>query len=183
MLLYVLNVRNFVNIHPFETLALPNGAKLLFTPCPGIKAVSLEQSLLQLKQQSVSMLLTLMFDKEMVENNAIRLPQLCNIYKIPWLQLPIIDDEAPQEPFNQAWQKNKDLILNEINNQGVVAIHCKGGTGRTGTVIALLLLQLGWQVDKIQQEVQKLKPQALRIQKQIDYLNSQLISSEQQFSL
>ncbi|TWX67265.1 protein phosphatase [Colwellia demingiae] len=170
-----------MNIHPFETLALSNGAKLLFTPCPGTKAVNLEQSILQLKQQGVSMLLTLMFDKEMLENNAIKLPLLCHKYKIQWLQLPIIDDEAPQEAFHQEWQKKKDRILNEIKNRGVVAVHCKGGTGRTGTVISLLLLQLGWSADEIKQEVQLIKPKALRIQKQINYLNSQLKNSADKF--
>lgn len=170
------------NAHPFETLVLPNGAKLLFTPCPGTKSASLEESLLQLKQQGVSLLLTLMFDKEMVENNIIKLPQLCKIYQIQWLQLPIVDDEAPQEAFQQQWQKNKRLILNEIASKGVVAVHCKGGTGRTGTVISLLLLQLGWSVKKIKQEVQAVQPKSLRIQKQIDYLNSQLISTAEQFS-
>lgn len=170
-----------MNTHPFETLTLSSGAKLIFTPCPGTKSVSLEKSMNQLKQQGVSMLITLMFDKELVESNAVKIPQFCQILKIQWLQLPIIDDEAPQDAFEQQWQKNKALILNEINNKGVVAVHCKGGTGRTGTVITLLLLHLGWSVDKIKQEVQKLKPKALRIQKQIDYLNSQLINSEQQF--
>jgi len=168
-----------VNHHPFDTLALPNGAKLLFTPCPGTKDASLEESVQQLKQQGVSMLLTLMFDKEMVENNAMQLPQLCKLNQLQWLQLPIIDDEAPQAAFSSQWQINKALILNEIDNKGVVAVHCKGGTGRTGTVISLILLQLGWSLDKIKQEVQAVKPKALRIQKQIDYLNRQLLSSDE----
>ncbi len=167
-----------MNLHPFETLTLPNGAKLLFTPCPGTKGASLEESVQQLKQQGVSKLLTLMFDKEMVENNAIELPNLCKIYKLQWLQLPIVDDEAPQEEFAVQWQRSKALILNEINNRGVVAVQSKGGTGRTGTVISLILLHLGWPLDKIIQEVQTLKPKALRIPKQIDYLNSQQVSSD-----
>lgn len=167
--------------HPFETLILANGAKLMFTPCPGTQSVSLDKSMSQLKEQGVSMLLTLMFDKEMVENDVIKIPQLCKTLKIEWLQLPIVDDEAPQEAFEQQWLNNKALILNEINNQGVIAVHCKGGTGRTGTVISLILLQLGWSVDKIKQEVQALKPKALRIQKQIDYLNSTLANSKVMF--
>ena len=114
----------------------------MFTPCPGTKSVSLDKSMSQLKEQGVSMLLTLMFDKEMVENDVIKIPQLCKTLKIEWLQLPIVDDEAPQEAFEQQWLNNKALILNDINNQGVVAVHCKGGTGRTGTVISLILLQL-----------------------------------------
>lgn len=168
--------------HPFETLLLPNGAKLLFTPCPGTKSVGLEESMAQLKQAGVTMLLTLMFDAEMSANDITTLPQLCNSMQIAWLQLPIVDDEAPQAPFKEQWQLNKDLILEEINNEGVVAVHCKGGTGRTGTVISLILLALGWSAIKIQQEVQVLKPKALRIQKQIDYLNRQLAGSAGKFS-
>ena len=174
-------MRNLVSLHPFETLELSNGAKLLFTPCPGTKTVNLEESMRQLKQQGVSMLLTLMFCKEMIENDIAMLPELCDALQIQWLQLPIVDDEAPQEAFQRRWSKYKQLILDEINNKGVVAVHCKGGTGRTGTVISLLLLQLGWSADEIKQEVQTLKPKALRIQKQIDYLNSTLISSEELF--
>ena len=166
-----------MNNHPFETLTLPNGAKVLFTPCPGTKSVSLDKSMCQLKQQGVSMLLTLMFDKEMVENNVIKIPQLCRTLQIQWLQLPIIDDEAPSRAFESQWERHKPIILNELKNKGVVAVHCKGGTGRTGTVIALLLLELGWSASEIIKEVQSVRPKALRIKKQLDYLNSQLANT------
>jgi protein-tyrosine phosphatase len=161
-----------VNKHPFETLALENGAKLIFTPCPGTKLVSLEASIKQLKQHGTSMLITLMFDEEMASNNVLSLPELCNQHQISWLQLPIVDDEAPSDKFESQWEKHKSAILNELNNKGVVAIHCKGGTGRTGTVIALLLLALGWPLNKIIKEVQGVKPNALKIKKQLDYLHS-----------
>ena len=164
-----------MNKHPFETITLDNGAKLLFTPCPGTKLVGLEESILQLKENGTSMLITLMFDEEMASNKVISLPELCHEHQVSWLQLPIIDDEAPSESFESQWEKHKPTILSELNNKGVVAIHCKGGTGRTGTVITLLLLALGWPVDKIVKEVQSVKPKALRIRKQLDYLNNQLI--------
>jgi protein-tyrosine phosphatase len=167
-----------VNKHPFEILALENGSKLIFTPCPGTKLVSLEESIRQLKDSGTSMLITLMFDEEMASNKVISLPELCLQHQIKWLQLPIIDDEAPSNAFEYEWQKYKPMILEQLNNKGVVAIHCKGGTGRTGTVIALLLLALGWPVDKIVKNVQGVKPKALRIKKQLDYLNKQLVNSE-----
>jgi len=170
-----------VNQHPFETLNLPNGAKLIFTPCPGTKSINLIDSIVQFKQQGVSMLITLMFDREMTENKVTNLPQLCEAHQIKWLQLPIVDDEAPQNEFEHQWKKHKPTILEEINNKGVVAVHCKGGTGRTGTVISLLLLQLDWTVDKIKQEVQTLKPKALQLEKQKDYLNRTLMSFEEKF--
>jgi protein-tyrosine phosphatase len=162
-----------VNKHPFEILALENGAKLIFTPCPGTKLVSLEASIKQLKQHGTSMLITLMFDEEMASNDVLSLPELCNQHQVSWLQLPIVDDEAPSDKFESQWEKHKPAILNELNNKGVVAIHCKGGTGRTGTVIALLLLALGWPINKIIKAVQGVKPNALKIKKQLDYLRSQ----------
>ncbi len=171
-----------MNKHPIETIVLPNGATLIFTPCPGTKSVGLNDTLEQFQQQGVSMLLTLMFDNEMAANDVMKLPELCLKFQIKWLQLPIVDDEAPKQKFEQRWQRYKQLILHEIKNRGNVAVHCKGGTGRTGTVISLLLLELGWPVHKIKQEVQRVKPQALTIQKQIYYLNSQVTGSDEQFS-
>ncbi|MFB0980804.1 MAG: tyrosine-protein phosphatase [Alteromonadaceae bacterium] len=170
-----------MNKHPFETLTLENGAKLIFTPCPGTKLVGLEASIEQLKAKGTSMLITLMFDEEMATNDLLSLPHLCHQQQVNWLQLPIVDDEAPSELFESQWEKYKPTILNELNNKGVVAIHCKGGTGRTGTVIALLLLALGWPVDKIVREVQCVKPKALRIKKQLNYLNNQLVNLDMLF--
>ena len=170
-----------VNIHPFEILALDNGAKLIFTPCPGTKSVSLENSIIQLKQNQTSMLITLMADEEMVANDVLALPDICQKHKITWLRLPIVDDEAPASAFELQWVKHKQTILEEINNQGVVVIHCKGGTGRTGTVIAMLLLHLGWSVSQIVKEVQAIKPKALKIQAQLDYLNTLLSYSVNKF--
>ncbi|OUS29867.1 protein phosphatase [Thalassotalea sp. 42_200_T64] len=170
-----------MNTHPFETLALDNGAKLIFTPCPGTKSASLEDSILQLKQNQTSMLITLMADKEMVANNVLALPDICHQHQITWLRLPIVDDQAPEKAFELQWMKHKQSILDEINNQGVVAVHCKGGTGRTGTVIAMILLQLGWSVIKIVAEVQAIKPKALKIQAQLDYLNAQLKHAKDRF--
>ncbi|WNC71742.1 protein-tyrosine phosphatase family protein [Thalassotalea psychrophila] len=166
-----------MKIHPFQILALPNGAKLIFTPCPGTKLVSLEDSILQLKKNQTSMLITLMPEEEMVANDVIALPSICHKHQITWLQLPIVDDEAPASAFELQWLKHKQSILDEIVNQGVVAVHCKGGTGRTGTVISMLLLQLGWSVCKIVSEVQAIKPKALKIQAQLDYLNTQLVNT------
>ncbi|MDX2370151.1 MAG: tyrosine-protein phosphatase [Colwellia sp.] len=163
-----------MNKHPFEILALANGAKLLFTPCPGTKSVNLEASIKQLKQNGTSMLITLMFDEEMAANEVLSLPKTCHQHQISWLQLPIIDDEAPNEAFEYQWEKHKATILNELKNKGVVAIHCKGGTGRTGTVIALILLALGWPVNKIIEEVQRFRHKALIFNKQLYFLNSLL---------
>jgi len=48
--------------HPFDILALENGAQLIFTPCPGTKEVILSGSISTLKDAGTNMLITLMFD-------------------------------------------------------------------------------------------------------------------------
>lgn len=50
--------------HPFDILALENGAQLIFPPpCPGTKEAILVESISTLKQAGTGMLITLMFDE------------------------------------------------------------------------------------------------------------------------
>ncbi|WP_283709477.1 tyrosine-protein phosphatase [Pseudoalteromonas prydzensis] len=163
-----------MQLHPYDTLTLDNGAKLIFTPCPGSKEASLEESVLTLKQAGTSMLLTLMYDHEIAENNIEQLPTICAEHNIAWLQLPILDDEAPAQEFEAQWALHKDAIINAINNQQTIVVHCKGGTGRTGLVIALILLAYGCPSASIVEQVQLIRPKALINTHQLNYFNSQL---------
>ena len=153
---------------------MENGAQLIFTPCPGTKDASLEESIVDLKKAGTNILITLMFDEEMANNNAESLPSVCANHEITWIQLPISDDAAPNEIFESQWQENKNAILDVINNQGSVAVHCKGGSGRTGLAIAIILLAYGWSAEKIIFEIQKLRPKALKHPVQLDYFKSYL---------
>lgn len=161
-----------LNTHPFDALTLDNGAQLIFTPCPGTKDANLTDSISTLKQAGTNMLLTLMFDAEMKKNKVTTMPDECEQQGITWLQLPILDDAAPSEPFEQQWQLQKQNILKVINNKGTIAVHCKGGTGRTGLVIGLILLAYGWPADKVIAQVQNIRPKALINPLQLNYFNS-----------
>ncbi|MBU2926505.1 tyrosine-protein phosphatase [Colwellia sp. 4_MG-2023] len=158
--------------HPFDTLPLDNGAQLIFTPCPGTKEADLVASIATLKNAGTNLLITLMFDEEMERNAVLSLPEECNKQGIQWLQLPILDDAEPNQAFETQWQVHKANIIKIINNKGVIAVHCKGGSGRTGLVIGLILLALGWSHEKIISEVQKLRPTSLKNLKQLNYFNS-----------
>lgn len=160
--------------HPFDILTLENGAQLIFTPCPGTKEAPLDEAVATLKQAGTNMLVTLMFNEEMVKHNATDLPSQCAAQNIKWLQLPILDDAAPSEAFESQWQDNKDDIISVINNKGTIAVHCKGGSGRTGLVIGLILLAYGWSGDKVIKAVQELRPKALKNPMQLDYFNTYL---------
>jgi len=160
--------------HPYDVLTLENGAKIIFTPCPGTKEATLIESILTLKEAGSSMLITLMFDEEMAINNADSLPSECDKQNIKWIQLPILDDAAPNAEFESQWKIQKANILEVINNQGTIAVHCKGGSGRTGLVIGLILLAFGWTAEKTIQEVQRIRPKALKHPVQLNYFNTYL---------
>lgn len=158
--------------HPFDTLTLDNGAKFIFTPCPGTKGVSLEDSVAQLKEAGAFAILTLMYDEEMLKHNAQSLPDTCKANEIEWYQLPISDDEAPNQDFELPFKQHLSRLKQVLTEKGTIAVHCKGGSGRTGLVIALLMLELGLDKSFVAEQVKSVRPHALTKAAQLAYFNS-----------
>ncbi|WP_404338791.1 tyrosine-protein phosphatase [Pseudoalteromonas mariniglutinosa] len=156
---------------PMDKLPLNNGATLLFTPCPGSKDVPLEQSVVQLKDAGSNAIITLMYDNDMANNGIQDLALLCKKHDLAWFQLPIYDDAAPNSDFLAAWQTHLADILAILKKQGTVAVHCKGGTGRTGLVIGLLMLELGYDKVTAKRLVQGIRSKSLVIPAQVTYFN------------
>ncbi|ESP92227.1 MULTISPECIES: dual specificity protein phosphatase family protein [Pseudoalteromonas] len=148
--------------HPFDKLALNNGGTFIFTPCPGTKEVPLIEAVEQLKCASVQAVVTLMYDNEMEKNGAQGLPLACEKLALQWFQLPLPDDDAPNQDFTDAFNTHVNAILSIVEQKGTVAVHCKGGSGRTGLVIALLMKRLGYDHQAIIEQVQLLRPKALK---------------------
>lgn len=158
--------------HPYDKLTLDNGASFIFTPCPGTKDVKLETSISQLKSAGAQVILTLMYDSEMEKLGAELLPSVCDDMGVKWFQLPILDDDAPNNDFEEAFHNHQDEIINTLSNQGTVAVHCKGGSGRTGLVIGLLMTKLGYEKTDVINQVQKIRPKALNNPIQLSYFNN-----------
>jgi len=62
-------------------------------------------------------------------------------------------------------------VLAILRNQGTVAVHCKGGSGRTGLVIGILMYELGYNKTNIINQVQKVRPKALSNPVQRSFFN------------
>ena len=161
-----------MNTHPFDALVLENGAKLIFTPCPGTKEADLADSVATLKAAGASNIISLMFDKELAENNAASLADVCESQQVNWFQLPIADDKGPDHHFEKAWQQSRSQFVDVINRGDAIAVHCKGGSGRTGLVIGLILLAAGWPADEVVSAVQEIRPKALKNVTQRNYFDS-----------
>ncbi|NMF48695.1 protein phosphatase [Pseudoalteromonas arctica] len=161
-----------MSAHPYDVLSLNNGANIIFTPCPSTKTQNLEDSIATLKAAGTNILLSLMPQKELEKNNVETINSECNKHDITWFHLPINDDEAPKQPFTSSWNTHKTDILQAIQHKQTIAIHCKGGTGRTGLVAALILNSAGYTKEEVYNLVQGIRPKALTIKLQKEYFNN-----------
>ena len=156
--------------HPFDILNSKIDASLIFTPCPGIKETTLEDAVLTLKEAGAAAIITLMPEAEMEKFDAQSLPEICQQNGVLWFHLPIEDDSVPSDDFHAIFKKQKPLILEALEQNQKIAIHCRGGSGRTGFMGAILLLELGLDWGTVLEEVLSLRPKALQKQAQLEYL-------------
>ncbi len=159
--------------HPtWELNIADNNGALLLTPCPGTKGTELKAALEQLKAQGVEALVTALSYEEMENAGVGELPALSEALGMAWFYHPIEDDCAPGDDFAARWQESSPHLQALLDQGSKVALHCMGGSGRTGLLAAHILLQRGWQLDRIKSEVKALRPGAFSKQVQIDYINA-----------
>lgn len=150
--------------HPSDLLPLnPTGAGLLLTPCPGTQGVAVATALDQLRAAGAEAVITLMPETEMARHGVMDLAQLCAQRGLRWFHLPIEDDHAPEEAFDQAWRTQGADVHRLLDTGRVIAVHCKGGSGRTGLMAAQILLERGWSRDQATAAVKALRPHALSL--------------------
>ena len=156
--------------HPFDVLPLPTNGRLIFTPCPGTKGVALQASIDQLKHAGAAAVITMMPDDELQEIGVVELPDSVNRTGMQWFQLPVEDDAAPTETFQQCWQENRSQIRTLLDSGETIAVHCRGGSGRTGFMVALILREMGMDGAQADALVKSLRPKALTLPAHTDYL-------------
>ncbi len=155
--------------HPTWQLELESGA-LVLTPCPGTKEVALQASLEQLKAQGVQAVVTALDNAELASKNVAELGEITQQLGMKWFQIEIEDDCAPDDTFAAKWQQASPELHAILAQGGKVAMHCMGGSGRTGLFAAHLLLEKEWALEDIVREVQALRPGAFTKPVQLEYI-------------
>lgn len=160
-------------IHPTFPLAIENtAAELILMPCPGTKELGVKETLAQLKKQKVDAVLTLMTSSELAKFSLSDLGISVKSLGISWFHLPIVDDHAPESEFLTLWETAGPAVHRLLEQGKKVAIHCKGGTGRTGIVAAQILLERGDNLEKIMKRIKKRRPKAFTLAVHQQYLTT-----------
>lgn len=146
--------------HPMTTVPVSKGVMIL-TPCPGTKDVDLYASLEQLKDAGASALITLMSDDELNDSGVADITTACSKQGVDWFQFPITDGASPGSGFHKEWDSHKQLFIDLLASGGGVAIHCKGGSGRTGLIGCQLLIETGVSLLDSYDQIRSVRPKAL----------------------
>ena len=150
--------------HPFWSLEVPRlDGQLLLTPCPGTQQVPPEQVLDQLQLAGAHGVISLMTEAELASVGLERLGPQLDARGMSWFHLPIEDDEAPDAAFEQAWQLALPRLIALLRDGKQLAIHCKGGSGRTGLVAAALLMTLGQSQQEAMAAIRAKRPRAFTL--------------------
>ncbi|WP_410499097.1 cyclin-dependent kinase inhibitor 3 family protein [Chitinibacter sp. S2-10] len=158
--------------HPYDILPLAEGGGLIFTPCPGTKDADLRRALQDLHAAGASAVITLMPSHELQENKVADLPAVCAELGMAWFHFPVEDDAAPDAEFASQWALHSTDILQMLAAGKTIAVHCKGGSGRTGLMIAKLLLERGLDAEAAISAVQKIRPRSFSVSSHREYLLS-----------
>ena len=105
------------------------------------------------------------------QNEIDLLPEECQLLGLEWFHLPVEDDEAPSEPFAAAWEAHRERLKELVMTGKTIAIHCKGGSGRTGLFAARLMIECGIPVQEAVSQVQALRPRAIQNPAHVGYIN------------
>ncbi len=89
------------------------------------------------------------------------LPRAVTQRGMHWMHLPIEDCTAPSGAFELAWRGAGPQLRRLLRRGGRVLVHCRGGLGRTGTVAARLLVELGIEPERALEAVRGVRPGAV----------------------
>ena len=106
---------------------------------------------------------------------------------LQWLHLPIKDVSVPDEQFEILWDESVASIYRRLDQGEKVLVHCRGGLGRTGLIVARLLMAYGTSVNDAIKQVRGARAGTIETTEQEAYVQSlpvgihQIITTEERF--
>jgi protein-tyrosine phosphatase len=169
--------------HPLQIAAVsaPGGGIVGVTFCPGkcqphamtgTWRRDLELDLKIIKAWGGGVVVTLVTSAELAELKVAHIGEAAEALGLTWLHLPITDVSIPSPEWERAWTRERSRVHAELNSNGGVVVHCKGGLGRAGTVAARILIERGMPPAEAIREVRHVRPGAIQTAAQEAYVRA-----------
>jgi hypothetical protein len=143
--------------------------------CGANSLETLDRDLEAIKRWGAEILLSLMQPREYeaagIAAMADRMPP--GILRI---EMPIEDASIPDADWERSWDTEGPKIRAVLSRGGKICVHCMGGLGRTGLIVARILIEFGQEPELAISMVRQARPGAIETRGQEDYLRSKLES-------
>ncbi|TXM66861.1 ADP-ribosylglycohydrolase family protein [Methylobacterium sp. WL120] len=94
----------------------------------------------------------------------------CRRLGLTWIHLPIPDVSTPTEAFEASWVTVGEGLRSVLRNGFSITVFCKGGLGRSGTIAARLLTELGADPAEAIRIVREARPGAIETEAQEQHI-------------
>ncbi|TVQ34907.1 MAG: phosphatase [Geminicoccaceae bacterium] len=129
------------------------------------------QDLAAVKAQNVAVLVSLI---EASEPHLLDIAGCAAGTELGWHHLPIADFAVPDAAWERAWQTVRPHLHHALDQGQRIAVHCRGGRGRSGLVAARLLIERGCDADAAISAVRAVRPEAIETPEQMAYVRAVL---------
>ncbi len=154
-----------------DTLPVPgSGARIGLCACPG-QSGTLSSDLQQLHDWGARALVTLIEVHEFELLGVTSLAEQVEALGMRWWHLPIRDMDTPDADFESRWREVGDELRSLLSDGFSFVLHCRGGLGRTGTVAARLLVELGSAPALAIEQVRRARPGSIETREQEEFVN------------
>ncbi len=135
-----------------DSVTVSGGGRIGMCACPGGRRllvsdrdanIVLEHDVAVIRSWGATGIVSLIESNELVSLGIADLPRRVDDHGLWWRHLPIRDMCAPDRLFEETWSIEGARLRAILRDGGAFVLHCWAGLGRTGTVAARLLVELG----------------------------------------
>jgi hypothetical protein len=170
-------MRDYAEPLRIDTVAVPGGGQFGMLHCPGRCGAGygvrdLNADFETIERWGAALLVTLNEPYEFARLGVPDFMALASTRSFTWLHAPIPDMQIPGAAFAAAWVRAAPRITAALDGGGKVAVHCAAGLGRTGTLVAKLLVDRGLVVDEAIARVRRARPGTIETSGQVAFVRN-----------